>query len=122
MAVDLIAEEVAIKELYPQSFRLTRNVDEMGLTLVLDRIQQYLDAPKASKPFGYEFEIDFGPTVVRGDNDMKGITDHYYDPISQIWSSSHSAIEMFGVVTGCRRETSIGCGRYIMDYPDDDAC
>jgi hypothetical protein len=122
MVLDLAIEEAVAKELYPTSFRLTRNVDEMGLAIMADRLQAYLDAPKASKPFGYEFEIDFGPAVVRADNDMNGIADHYYDHISQMWSSSHSAIKMFGITTGCRRETMVGCGQYIMDYPDDDAC
>lgn len=122
MALDLVVEEARTKELYPTSFRVSRNFDEMGLTLVAERLQEYIDAPKASKPFGYEYEIDFGPDVIQVDSGMKEVMEHYYDHVSQIWSSSHYDIKMFGIPTGSRRETSIGCGRYIMDYPTDDMC
>lgn len=123
MALDLIIEEAAPKELYPASLRISRNFDELELAMEIDRLQEYFDAPAEDKPFGYHFEIDYGPGLLEVDKSIKDVwTNHYYDHHAQIWSSSHQEIRMFGVGTATPKNTYLGCGLWMIDPFTDDAC
>lgn len=123
MAFDLVIQEAPAREMYPKSFRTSRQYLELSLPDCIERITAYLDVDDAVKPFGYAFEIDYGPDLVAGEGPLAELwSQHHYDPEAQIWSTSHQEIRMFGVYTMTNKLTYIGGGSWINDLTTDDAC
>jgi hypothetical protein len=124
MALDLLVEATPQRALYSPPFRASRPFVDVNLTLGerLDQFDDYLSAPDDAKPFGYEYELDFGPDVLKAEHELGlEFAENYYDHEAQIWSTSHHKISMFGVYSQCLRGTYIDCGG-TFDAVIDDAC
>ncbi|MEV4115128.1 hypothetical protein [Nonomuraea sp. NPDC049695] len=98
------------RELVQENFGMSRSFLQMEEELKDAREAADLKAatPDDSKPFGYAFDLDGTldadafPQLRDLDIDL---TEHHYDPESQIWSSSHDSTRIYSALTSCLRGT-----------------